>query len=272
MVEPTRGATLTSADGAATVTIPPGAVSEPVRVTIRELRPDEVPGSITVRSPVGRIWQLGPEGLRFELLVEVALSFDTDDLPPGVNETNLTMITIGLDGGTEELEGVVVEGPGNAGALQPAIVRRVRGRTSHFSPFAIVVLDVRKLVREERLPIGEPAVFDVEVRNRGTTPLTHVVLTDSLDSLWGISGTRVRPEDIDLNTSAFPNATVTIRPDSLSFTVDLGVVEPSETSFVRAFTLTLTGRFPAQHCNLVIVRSEGEEIGEDKGCVAYGIQ
>jgi uncharacterized repeat protein (TIGR01451 family) len=271
VISPTSSVVLSSADGAASVTIPPGAVSEPTRITIRELRPDEVPGPIALRSPLGRVWQLGPEGLQLQLLVEVRLAFDTDDLPPGVSVSDLTMITLDLDGAAEELQAVTVDAAASASSgLRLSAASGIRGLISHFSPFAIVVLDVHKRARSEFLSLGEPAVFDVEIRNRGSTPLTGVVLTDSLDFVFRASGAEIRPEDITINRAAFPDATVTIRADSLSFTVDLGTLAPDQTSFVPVYSVSVLGRIAAQHCNQVVLRSSGAVIGEDGACVVYG--
>lgn len=268
LVSPTESAVLASADGAASVTIPPGAVSEPIRVTIRELRPDEIPDSIAVRSPIGRVWQLGPEGLQFDLLVEVRLTFDTDDLPPGVTVNELTMITIGLDGRTEELQAVGVESGGSASSgLQLSVTSGIRGLISHFSPFGIVPLNVRKTVRNANPDVGEPSLFDIEIRNSGTVPLTNVVLYDSMPFVWG----KIRRSSIDLNTADFPSATVTIHPDSLSFEVSLGTLGTERRTFTRAFTLAQPLNVPIQACNRVTARAGGGVFEVDEACVIAGL-
>ncbi|XXU75579.1 transposase [Sorangium sp. So ce1151] len=79
----------------ATLEIPAGAVSEPVRITIRPLTRDQA-------SPVGRglvnvvpgsgSFRFGPAGLRFKRPVRLTLPFDREGLPPAATTRSISTL------------------------------------------------------------------------------------------------------------------------------------------------------------------------------------
>ncbi|XYH97300.1 SpvB/TcaC N-terminal domain-containing protein [Sorangium sp. So ce1128] len=71
----------------AVLEIPPGAVDEPVRITIRPLPLGEVRpmGRAMVNvTPGGRAYRFGPHGLRFKKPVRLTLPYDEHAIPPGM--------------------------------------------------------------------------------------------------------------------------------------------------------------------------------------------
>ncbi|MBW3660156.1 MAG: DUF11 domain-containing protein [Gemmatimonadetes bacterium] len=135
------------------------------------------------------------------------------------------------------------------------------------------LLDVRKTTTDAVITAGSNAVFTVEIANNGSATLTNVVIADTVDAgLFGedtLGNPRLlRSEDIEL-ASGFTDATVTINPDSTTFSVDIGNLPPG--GFQRVFTLTVpTVREEGTFCNRVTARGTnpaGTLIETDIACV-----
>ncbi|MFN2384478.1 MAG: carboxypeptidase regulatory-like domain-containing protein [Gemmatimonadota bacterium] len=128
------------------------------------------------------------------------------------------------------------------------------------------LLDVRKTARDAVLSGGATAVFDIEIANLGSAPLTGVVVSDTLDATFG---RKLTSTDIAINAAVFPTATVTINPDSFSFSINVGTLNP--TAFVRVATVSIpTPTRAGVFCNRVTSRGTnpvGTLIETDIACV-----
>ncbi|WP_437941583.1 SpvB/TcaC N-terminal domain-containing protein [Sorangium sp. So ce341] len=84
VVTPEQGGVLSFAG--ATLEVPPGALAEATRITIRPLMPVQVqPMGRAMRNvtPEGRAFRFGPHGLRFKKPVKLTLPIDGESLPDG---------------------------------------------------------------------------------------------------------------------------------------------------------------------------------------------
>lgn len=84
-------------------------------------------------------------------------------------------------------------------------------------------------------PDGPRVTFEVSLSLEGSASAESVVIRDTLDPGFAI----LRREDITVD-QRFPGATVTLDPESRSFTVDVGVLSPTQ-GFIRVFTVTTRG-------------------------------
>ncbi|MEZ4256782.1 MAG: hypothetical protein R3A78_13920 [Polyangiales bacterium] len=103
----------------ATLTIPAGALAEDTKITLDVMDPDGLPGAANV---VGNAYDFGPDGLAF--LKPVTLELEADSLPGGD-------VTLAFLDGTDW---TALDNPQVAG-------NKVTAETSHFTTFAIVVVD-----------------------------------------------------------------------------------------------------------------------------------
>lgn len=114
---PTTGATLEVA-GELTLAVPDGALEVPTDITIRRVAGE--PGTVNA------VYDLGPDGMKFKLPIEMRISYNPRLLPPGVDETDLFIETEG-EGGFGTLESTFVDTDNS----------EVVGYTDHFTEFAV---------------------------------------------------------------------------------------------------------------------------------------
>ncbi|NNF29652.1 MAG: hypothetical protein HKN73_20680 [Gemmatimonadetes bacterium] len=90
-----EGGDVSTPDGRATLSVPAGALTEAVDITIEPV--DELPGLPTVPpvAPIeGGMWELGPDGLEFLVPSTLALQYEEANLPAGVSEDDLGVFII----------------------------------------------------------------------------------------------------------------------------------------------------------------------------------
>jgi parallel beta-helix repeat protein len=106
--------------GPVVLTVPQGALSRPVVITLRQ-RPQPPRGA------VGPVWEFGPEGLNFIVPARLALSYDPELLPVGVDPLSLRLSF--WDGGRWKS----IDRPEDRGAED-----RVSAAIPHFSTYGLV--------------------------------------------------------------------------------------------------------------------------------------
>ncbi|HVU49637.1 MAG TPA: hypothetical protein VHL80_03060 [Polyangia bacterium] len=115
-----EGGTLQATGGGATVTIPAGALTAPVKVTLE-------PAPTAPDGVVGAAWQLGPEGTIFAAPVKLELDVDMGAMPAGVDPSWLTVARLENGAWNPLVASFVPSGSMKAVAL-----------TRHFSVYAVV--------------------------------------------------------------------------------------------------------------------------------------
>ena len=197
-----EGGTITTPAEKVTLSIPAGALTEPVDITVEPATVDELlehagapvvsgaagpasasgteavvasageapSGTSTVMgvTPIeGAIWNFGPDGLQFETPARVILHYDEDDLPAGVTEGDLGAYVI--NGIFEALPSVV-----------DTDANTVSAWLSHFSYVFLGSgeppdLEMTALTASPEGPhVGTPVDVVAEVRNNGRYPTAGV--------------------------------------------------------------------------------------------------
>ena len=113
------GGTVTSADGALTVAVPPGALGTDLKITVQEISAPE-PGAI------GKTYEIGPTGTQFEMPVTLSFKYTPADLGVTAAE-DLEVATI-VDGAWSALAGDTVD-------VSASIAS---GTTMHLSPYGLI--------------------------------------------------------------------------------------------------------------------------------------
>jgi hypothetical protein len=108
------------------VTVPPGALGEDVTITVT---PASMPAALQTAGAIGQAFRFAPEGLQFQLPVEVFV-FVPNSALAGVDPADLTLLAT-VATGFEELDGITVD-IGADGIT-------VRGHVSHFTIIAAAV-------------------------------------------------------------------------------------------------------------------------------------
>jgi len=108
------------------VTVPAGALAEDVTITVT---PASMPGALQTAGAIGPAYRFAPEGLQFQLPVEVFV-FVPNSALAGVDPADLTLLAT-VATGFEELTGITVD-IGADGIT-------VRGHVSHFTIIAAAV-------------------------------------------------------------------------------------------------------------------------------------
>lgn len=101
----TGGGTAKSADGAVELTIPAGALSKNVDITIKKVDLDKVTKPSATLKFAGDVYEFGPEGTQFDKPVKMALKYDTSKLA-GADESLLKIYKLS-NGSWVEVGGVV---------------------------------------------------------------------------------------------------------------------------------------------------------------------
>jgi hypothetical protein len=115
-----QGGALQASDGHATVTIPAGALTTPVKVTLE-------PAATAPMGAVGTAWQFGPDGTTFAAPVKLELDVDMTAIPAGVDPSLLTVARLENGVWNPLVASFVPTGSSKAVAL-----------TRHFSVYAVV--------------------------------------------------------------------------------------------------------------------------------------
>ena len=89
-----NGGTVVSADGIATLTIPPGALDRTVNIAIDPYQPQ--PGDPPAIP--GTAYYFNPTGTQFALPLTLTVNYDPAQLPPGADETQLRIYKLHPDG------------------------------------------------------------------------------------------------------------------------------------------------------------------------------
>jgi len=169
------GGEVSTADGRAALVIGPGALAEPVDVTIEpvsvddlfdQIPPEEVDpelGTVFGVWPIeGAVWDLGPDGLEFLTPATIVLRYDEDDLPEDGAEEDLGVFA--FDGTFERLSSIV-------DTEANTITASIEHFTFAFAGLAggqLLDLDVTSLSRDPEAPaVGEVVQVTAEVRNNG---------------------------------------------------------------------------------------------------------
>lgn len=119
-----------SADGHATLDIPPGALDEDVVIAIAPATPDQLEGLDLEGVVTGSAYDFSPDGRTFLTDVEMTVEYDPAAIPAGVEESALRLSRAEagtwamLPGGTLDRRG-----------------RKVKGKTRRFSLYAAVAVD-----------------------------------------------------------------------------------------------------------------------------------
>jgi hypothetical protein len=108
------------------VTVPAGALDEDVTITVS---PASMPTALQTAGAIGQAYRFAPEGLQFQLPVEVFV-FVPNSALAGVDPADLTLLATEATG-FEELTGITVD-IGADGIT-------VRGHVSHFTIVAATV-------------------------------------------------------------------------------------------------------------------------------------
>lgn len=148
------------------VEIPAGALSSPTTISITEVA---TPANLGDRGAFGRAFRFQPEGLVFDVPVEVSIFVD-DDALEGRPLDRLSLLS--TDAGTTEVEilsGVRVESASGG--------TWIRGRTSHFSVISPAVLAPNRpptvdLGEDRTIDVGEPVDLVAVVSDPDGDPLS----------------------------------------------------------------------------------------------------
>lgn len=117
------------------------------------------------------------------------------------------------------------------------------------------ILDIHQYVPPGQWPTGPILEYTVDIGNQGTTTMSGLVLTDTLDAAHNHA---MSLEDITINRDAFPSAVVTLGVDGRSFWIDLGTLEPTQNR-IRAFVLSVpTPEGDGLFCNRVYSAAEAD--------------
>ena len=132
------GGLVEAPDGDARAVVPAGALDAETVLTVRRLSDAEVPEPLADLELLSGVYSFGPDGLAFDVPVRVELFFDDEDLPPGADLEDVTIVKLDESGDLVELSDIELLSGGRRGiALQAR--RGVGGQVSAFSPFAVVV-------------------------------------------------------------------------------------------------------------------------------------
>ena len=122
------GGSTTSQDGNATVTVPAGALSEELEITVVPAPPSTLPtGDAAAGLVPGTAFVFGPEDTEFDVPVEIVITFDPATVPFEIDPARLRLHVV-VDGEWELVTGSVVD----------LVNGKVTGSLNHFSTFAAV--------------------------------------------------------------------------------------------------------------------------------------
>jgi len=146
------GGEITSSDGKLTLTIPAGALGNTETITIEEISPDEL-GSEFADIETEAAWELGPDGLEFDMPVTAAYQVEPND------EGNPLEVT---------MPGLLTETDGTAIALDSLVFEgeTLTGTLDHFSALVFERNFATATVRNvpDALEVGHSVMVEVEVR------------------------------------------------------------------------------------------------------------
>lgn len=115
----TSGGTATDASGAVTLSIPPGALSQPTGITIEPMASYPATAGLVG----GAVYDFGPDGTQFAAPATITIAYDPSKVPGGVDESTLGLMTQDNTGAWVAVPGSTVD-VGN---------HTVTGEVTHFS-------------------------------------------------------------------------------------------------------------------------------------------
>ncbi len=104
VVTPSAGGVVRTSDGRVTIEVPPGAVSAETTVTIRSVADDPADALLVP----GSTYELGPDGITFDVPVTLTIAYDAARIPAGVEEAELR-IAKRVEAGWSEVAGSTVD-------------------------------------------------------------------------------------------------------------------------------------------------------------------
>jgi hypothetical protein len=198
------------------LTVPPGSVSEAVKVTIQGIgAPPEDVGFVP-----GTVYDFGPEGTTFDPPATLTLTYDEADVTPGSDEEDLTLLTDTADDEWEEIEGATVDPTTNT----------VTGEIAGFSRKGIgaFVASVEIAPSTIEIEIDEIETLETVLRSKIGTVLRFRQLTWS-SSNEGVARVSPRPLGRGMVVGNTPGtATITATASTgVSSSIVVTVVPPS---------------------------------------------
>lgn len=110
-------------------------------------------------------------------------------------------------------------------------------------------IDIRVSLTNISPQHGDTLTFRVELTNSALVPATNVIITDTLDGFsyaedpsGGFNA--ITENDVEIVRSLFPSAMLVLNSNGLSFTINVGVVPPTN-GFVTVYTVRV--RYPDQN-------------------------
>ena len=189
-----QGGTVTSLNGFLTLEIPPGALDEDTQISITSAEPDDLPDSLRQLADPEMIYQLQPDGLRFNQAVTVTIDIPTDAFPAPESEEGIpiyALLTQDSEGDAEillELEMTVsmAEGTGTISA-----------KLEHFS---WVVGQIRSM----KVSISDMGNLDVGIMVLSASGAFNIAAPDG-DQIIDLNGTYLTDGPIIIDSTASPN-------------------------------------------------------------------
>lgn len=191
-----EGGEITSEDGALTLTVPEGALSETETITIEQLGEEDLGeafADVVDVLGVDGAWELGPDGLEFQEAVTARIASDQTPVESGdsVGVSAEFLFTLD-DGSVAALDSLSTAVDTATGEVV------VRGQTSHFTPLvnskanngvSFSVLDV-----PEMLEVNDSFEARARIRSSATGPLADLVTVEGPGRYTDDSGSPLAPD------------------------------------------------------------------------------
>ncbi|MDJ0655350.1 MAG: Ig-like domain-containing protein [Xanthomonadales bacterium] len=161
------GGVVISPDGLVTLDIPPGALSQTTRITIRKLMPQDLDADLAAAGPLAS-YEFGPDGLQFSQ--PVGFTAEIDSQIPGAPPATMTPATLvtQAEGPAEVLNNVANQmGSGRM---------TISGELTHFSRFALLPFSRVVITPDQRLfgLVGGPVTgrYRVSIQSTELSPIS----------------------------------------------------------------------------------------------------
>ena len=168
------GGTVTSADGALTVAVPPGALGTDLKITVQEITAP-APGAI------GKTYEIGPTGTQFEMPVTLSFKYAPAELG-ATAAADLEVATIAF-GAWSPLPGDTVD----------VSAQIASGTTMHLSPYGLIAKSHG--ASDEAGTGGDSGGGDATVDDGGDAGITDAA-ADSADASDGASSCKPQASQV----------------------------------------------------------------------------
>ncbi len=208
------GGTITAIGGDVTLVLPSGALTEDAGITVEPV--SEPPADVGLIA--GAVFEFEPDGTVFEQLVQLTIVYDESNLPAGVDEADLVLLTEENDV-WDEVPGSTVDV--NANTITGSISGFSKGGGGQKVASVVVTPTPATLF------VGETVQLTATPKNSAGDPLNRAVT-------WSSSDDAVATVDANgLVTAGAPgSATISAKSGSVTgtaaVTVDGSVLQPSE--------------------------------------------